>query len=74
MEEDSKKEHSNMAPSVVDIGINLTHKAFRKHWRSVVKRAIDAGVDKIILTGTSIKGSRESRQINAVATSSMIAF
>lgn len=49
-----------MPPTVVDIGINLTHKSFRKHWRNVVQRAINAGVDKILLTGTSIRGSKES--------------
>jgi hypothetical protein len=27
--------------SVVDIGINLTHRAFGSHWREVVQRAID---------------------------------
>jgi TatD DNase family protein len=44
---------------VVDIGVNLTHRAFRKHWRNVVQRAMDAGVTKLILTGTSIQGSEE---------------
>eukprot|EP00980_Cylindrotheca_fusiformis_P019716 scaffold6886_cov106-Cylindrotheca_fusiformis.AAC.5 len=46
--------------SVVDIGINLSHSTFRKHWKEVVKRAVDAGVDKILLTGTSVKSSRQS--------------
>ncbi|KAL3937325.1 MAG: hypothetical protein SGBAC_007555 [Bacillariaceae sp.] len=45
-------------PAVVDIGINLTHKAFGKHWKEVVQRAIDDGVTKILLTGTSIQSSR----------------
>lgn len=45
---------------VVDIGVNLTNAAFRKHWREVVQRSIDAGADTLILTGTSIKGSRQS--------------
>ncbi|KAL7427299.1 hypothetical protein ACHAXM_000794 [Skeletonema potamos] len=44
---------------VVDIGVNLTHRAFRKHWRGVVQRALNAGVTKLILTGTSIHGSEE---------------
>eukprot|EP00984_Skeletonema_dohrnii_P009797 scaffold3771_cov110-Skeletonema_dohrnii-CCMP3373.AAC.1 len=44
---------------VVDIGVNLTHRAFRKHWRNVVQRAIDAGVTKLVLTGTYIQGSEE---------------
>jgi len=43
---------------VVDIGINLTHKAFRKHWKAVVQRAIDEGVTRILLTGTSIQSSK----------------
>ncbi|CAJ1916954.1 unnamed protein product [Cylindrotheca closterium] len=45
-------------PAVVDIGINLTHKAFRKHWKAVVQRAIDGGVTKILLTGTSMQSSK----------------
>lgn len=47
------------AMRVVDIGVNLTHRAFRRHWRDVVRRAVDAGVHKLILTGTSVEGSRE---------------
>jgi TatD family hydrolase len=54
------KTNDKMPPRVVDIGINLTNAAFRKHWRAVVRRAIDAGVDRILLTGTSLKRSRES--------------
>jgi TatD DNase family protein len=49
--------------AVVDIGVNLTHRAFRKHWRNVVQRAIDAGVTKLVLTGTSISGSRECLEL-----------
>mmetsp|Transcript_22989 Transcript_22989/g.33934 ORF Transcript_22989/g.33934 Transcript_22989/m.33934 type:complete len:294 (-) Transcript_22989:562-1443(-) len=45
---------------VVDIGINLTNRAFRSHWKEVVQRAIDNGVTRMVLTGTSIKTSRES--------------
>ena len=30
-----------MKEVVVDIGINLTNKAFKTHWREVVQRAID---------------------------------
>jgi TatD DNase family protein len=49
-----------MTTTVVDIGINLTHKTFRKHWKEVVQRALDAGVDRILLTGTSIRRSKEN--------------
>lgn len=45
--------------TVVDIGVNLTHDAFRKHWREVVQRSIAAGADTLILTGTSIKNSQQ---------------
>jgi TatD DNase family protein len=48
---------------VVDIGINLTNKAFRKNWKSVIRRAIDAGVQRIVLTGTSTQSSRESLRL-----------
>lgn len=47
-------------PTVVDIGINLTHKTLTKHWKKVIQRAVDVGVDRIFLTGTSVKCSRES--------------
>ncbi len=48
-----------MTEFLVDIGVNLTHRAFRKHWRDVVQRAVNVGVTKIVLTGTSIEGSKE---------------
>mmetsp|Transcript_13456 Transcript_13456/g.31441 ORF Transcript_13456/g.31441 Transcript_13456/m.31441 type:complete len:293 (+) Transcript_13456:62-940(+) len=48
---------------VVDIGINLTNKAFRNNWKSVIRRAIDVGVHRILLTGTSIQSSKESLRL-----------
>ncbi len=48
---------------VIDIGVNLTNRAFGSHWREVVQRAIDAGVDKILLTGTSMLSSRKSLEM-----------
>lgn len=47
-------------PLVVDIGIDLTHKEFQDNWKSVVRRAIDAGVHRIVLTGTTIESSKQS--------------
>lgn len=49
--------------SVVDIGVNLANKAFQNNWRCVVRCAMNAGVRRIILTGTSIKSSRESLRL-----------
>lgn len=48
----------------IDIGINLTHRQFQADRESVLKQAIDAGVCSLILTGTSV---RESRQAAACA-------
>uniref|UniRef100_A0A7S2V1W4 TatD related DNase n=1 Tax=Fibrocapsa japonica TaxID=94617 RepID=A0A7S2V1W4_9STRA len=51
----------NVAPSpVADIGVNLTNRAFRKHWREVVHRSVDANVKTLVLTGVSIPSSRQS--------------
>lgn len=47
-------------PRLIDIGMNLTHGRFRNHWREVVQRAIDSGVDRLILTGTCLESSRRS--------------
>jgi len=48
---------------VVDIGVNLTHRSFKKNWRDVVQRSVDAGVETLILTGTSVSGSRNSSKL-----------
>jgi len=72
---DKEKEKPSPSPSpkssapiepavrVIDIGINLTNKAFKKDWKNVIQRAVNAGVDRIILTGTSIKVSKESLKL-----------
>jgi TatD family hydrolase len=54
---------SSTHPRVVDIGINLTNRAFRNQWKDVVRRAIDVGVDRMLLTGTSLEGSRDSLEL-----------
>ena len=48
---------------VVDIGINLTHRAFQKNWRDVVRNAVETGVDRILLTGTCMKRSQEGLKL-----------
>jgi TatD DNase family protein len=45
---------------LVEIGINLTNKRYNHDRDEVVKRGIDAGVSKMILTGTSERTSLES--------------
>ncbi len=49
-----------MALQLVDIGINLMHKSFQADREQVLKRAIAAGVTKMIITGTSVRSSEEA--------------
>ena len=48
---------------LVDIGANLTNKAFRRGLPEVLARAHRAQVDTIILTGTSVQNSEEARRL-----------
>ncbi|AYZ37117.1 hydrolase TatD [Chryseobacterium indologenes] len=47
----------------IDIGINLTNKQFCNEHDEIINRALDQGVDHMILTGTSVRGSKESARI-----------
>ena len=42
---------------LIDIGVNLTAKSFRKDLPQVIERALNAGVTKMIVTGTNIEHS-----------------
>lgn len=48
---------------LVDIGANLTDKKFSRDLQSVVTRAKDCGIQKIMVTGTSITSSQESLRL-----------
>jgi TatD DNase family protein len=48
---------------VIDIGANLTHEAFRHDLDEVLARARQAGVERIIVTGTSVEESRRALQL-----------
>ncbi|CAG0897946.1 unnamed protein product [Darwinula stevensoni] len=48
---------------LVDVGANLTNKKFARDLDAVVQRAKDAGVQKIMVTGTSIHGSKEALRL-----------
>eukprot|EP00339_Tiarina_fusa_P002239 CAMPEP_0117084602 /NCGR_PEP_ID=MMETSP0472-20121206/59538_1 /TAXON_ID=693140 ORGANISM="Tiarina fusus, Strain LIS" /NCGR_SAMPLE_ID=MMETSP0472 /ASSEMBLY_ACC=CAM_ASM_000603 /LENGTH=310 /DNA_ID=CAMNT_0004813647 /DNA_START=27 /DNA_END=960 /DNA_ORIENTATION=+ len=54
-----KHYHQNSC-RVVDIGVNLTDDVFKDNWRDVVQRAVDSGVDRIILTGLTVQESLQS--------------
>ncbi|NVK41318.1 MAG: TatD family hydrolase [Oceanospirillaceae bacterium] len=42
---------------MIDIGVNLTDKRFANDQDAVVERALEAGVTRLVVTGTSIEGS-----------------
>jgi TatD DNase family protein len=48
------------APELIDIGANLTHNSFGDDLGDVVARARSAGVLRMIVTGSSVDGSREA--------------
>ena len=45
---------------LIDIGANLTHDAFDKDRDEVLQRAIDAGVSRQIVTGTTLEASSDA--------------
>jgi len=47
----------------IDIGINLTNKQFYNEHEEIINCALDNGIEQMILTGTSVRGSKESAEI-----------
>jgi TatD DNase family protein len=45
---------------VIDIGANLTHSAFRDDLADVIERARQAGVEQVIVTGTTVEDTRQA--------------
>ena len=54
-----------MGQQWVDIGINLTNKRYNKDRDSVITAAIEQGVDKLIITGTSVAESVTASEMAA---------
>lgn len=48
---------------LVDVGVNLTHAAFDVDRAAVIERAIAAGVQQMVLTGTSVAESQQAQQL-----------
>ncbi|RLN61001.1 hypothetical protein BBP00_00005668 [Phytophthora kernoviae] len=48
---------------LVDIGVNLTNGQFRRDLPQVLHRAAQAGVDTMVITGTSVQESRRAVQL-----------
>ncbi|KAG8229582.1 hypothetical protein J437_LFUL010174 [Ladona fulva] len=51
---------------IVDVGANLTNKKFSRDLESVIQRAKDAGVKKIMVTGASLKSSKEALRLTRI--------
>jgi len=50
-------------PELIDIGVNLTNKAFARDLDQVLHRAHAAGVTRMVVTGTSVIGSRAAAEL-----------
>jgi TatD DNase family protein len=50
---------------LIDIGVNLTHESFRSDLPDVLRRAADAGVHRMIVTGTSIQATQDALALHA---------
>jgi TatD DNase family protein len=48
---------------LIDIGVNLTHAAFRRDLDAVIERARTAGVTRLVVTGTSTAASLAARAL-----------
>ena len=52
-----------MTQYLIDIGANLTHDSFDDDRDQVIERAADAGVTRIVVTGTNAESSRDALQL-----------
>jgi len=48
---------------LIDIGVNLTNPSFDERHQAVLDRAYAAGVQQLVLTGTSIEGSEQALEL-----------
>ncbi|MDR2246966.1 MAG: TatD family hydrolase [Treponema sp.] len=55
-----------MNESIIDIGVNLMHPSFDKDREAVTAAAQAEGVSPLIITGTSVNGSRKAREYAAL--------
>jgi TatD DNase family protein len=49
---------------LIDIGLNLASHRFTRDWQAVIARAHAAGVERFILTGTTLAGSAEVARLS----------
>jgi len=58
---------------LIDIGANLTHPAFHADLPAVLERALAAGVDSIVATGTSVPESTNALKVSTTYSQSVYA-
>lgn len=51
------------SPTLIDIGVNLADKSFNNDREDVLSRAKQAGVNTLIITGTSVNGSEKALEL-----------
>lgn len=54
-----------MTSRLVDIGANLTHESFAGDLEAVLRRAAEAGVERLVVTGSSLTESRRAAALAA---------
>jgi len=50
-------------PELIDIGLNLTHDSFDHDREQVLAHAVDAGVTRMLITGSDVKHSRKALEL-----------
>ena len=50
-------------PDLIDIGANLTHDSFDADRDTIIERAAGVGVERMIVTGATVAGSRQAVQL-----------
>lgn len=58
---------------LIDIGLNLTHDSFDADRDAVLSRAQDAGVERFVITGTSVAASAAARELASTAPDQLFA-
>jgi TatD DNase family protein len=56
---------------LIDIGVNLAHRRFARDRDAVIARALAAGVRAMIVTGTSVRASREAQALATARTGTL---
>jgi TatD DNase family protein len=50
---------------MIDIGVNLTNKSFHPDQDAVIRRAVEAGIEQMVVTGTDLEASTEAADLAA---------